>query len=147
MHQGTGPVQWDASLAREAQRYANELLARSYRTGKAKLIHEKPSMGMGENLYWKDNRKEGTCVDANKSWYSEEKDYDYYTGRSKNGKAIGHFTQMVWKGTHRFGVGVAIGKSIRYAKYGNVQTFVVAKYLPPGNVRGHFTQNVGRKMY
>jgi len=126
MHANTRSLQWDANLAREAQRYANELLAMSYRNGKAKLIHEKPARGMGENLYWGDSSKAKTCVDANKSWYSEEKDYDYYDGSSKNGRAIGHFTQMVWKGTTRFGVGVATGKSIKYAKYGNVQTFVVA---------------------
>ncbi|UYV69884.1 hypothetical protein LAZ67_7001094 [Cordylochernes scorpioides] len=46
----------------------------------------------------------------------------------------GQFSQMVWASSTEMGVGKArsrIGKII-----------VVANYWPPGNVRGHFHQNV-----
>ena len=46
---------------------------------------------------------------------------------------IGHFTQLVWSGSLRFGIGIATGPSRKYAQYGNVETFVVAKYAPRGN--------------
>lgn len=31
-------------------------------------------------------------------WYDEIKDFNWDTGKSKNGKPVGHFTQVVWKG-------------------------------------------------
>jgi len=133
-HQSTGGLQWDAYLAQKAQAYAEKLLAMSYQNGRAQLIHDKATKGkMGENLYWSDNSKPGVCDDANKAWYSEIKDYSFAKAGSKNGYAVGHFTQLVWKDTTKFGLGIATGKSIKYAKWGNVQTFIVAKYQKPGN--------------
>jgi hypothetical protein len=47
----------------------------------------------------------------------------------------GHFTQVVWKGSQKLGVGFAItgdGKTL----------YVVAQYSPPGNYQGQFGQNV-----
>ena len=64
----------------------------------------------------------------------EIKDYSYQTHRSVNGKAIGHFTQLVWKATTSFGVGIAFMPSRKYAEYGNKETFIVAMYSPSGNV-------------
>lgn len=129
-HRNTGPLQWDNYLAGEAQKYAEKLLAMSYQSDKLRL----PSRGMGENLYWADNPKPATCEDANKAWYGEIKDYSYAKAGSKNRNPVGEFTQLIWKGTTKFGIGIATGKSTKYAdQYGNVQTFVVAKYQKPGN--------------
>ena len=47
----------------------------------------------------------------------------------------GHFTQVVWKGSRRLGVGVG------YADNGR-KAIVVANYDPPGNYLGQFPQNV-----
>ena len=49
--------------------------------------------------------------------YIEFKDYSYSTAASANGKAVGHFTQMVWKDTMKFGVGVATMESRKNARY------------------------------
>jgi len=65
--------------------------------------------------------------------YNEIKDYNYETARSKNGLPVGHFTQLVWRNTVKFGVGIATMPSRRYSHYGNTETFIVAKYSPRGN--------------
>ena len=44
-----------------------------------------------------------------------------------------HFTQVVWKGSTKLGVGMAKGKG---------GTTVVATYSPAGNVSGQFPANV-----
>ena len=46
----------------------------------------------------------------------------------------GSFTQMVWRGTTDIGVGRAFGPQ--------GQTFVVALYKPPGNIRSKYEENV-----
>ena len=45
----------------------------------------------------------------------------------------GHFTQVVWKDSKKLGIGIATGK---------IGTVVVANYLPPGNYKGKFGENV-----
>jgi len=148
LHKNTPSLEWDDSLAAKAQKYAEKLVEINRYLPKTKLPHEKPAHGMGENLYWRDNRKKGTCADASLSWYNEIKDYSYANAGSKNGSPIGHFTQLVWKATTRFGVGIATMKSRKYSKYGNIETFIVAKYEPRGNFyfRGRrlqdYTKNV-----
>ena len=37
--------------------------------------------------------------DITKFWHSENKNYNYKFGKSKNDEVIGHFTQLVWKST------------------------------------------------
>jgi len=41
---------------------------------------------------------------------SEKSNYDYKTGSAinKNGKTIGNFTQMIWKGSKEFGAGICM---------------------------------------
>ena len=49
-----------------------------------------------------------------------------------------HFTQLAWKGTKKLGVGVApniiAGKNC---------LFIVARYLPRGNIPGQVKANIG----
>ena len=66
-------------------------------------------------------------------WYSEVRDYNF----SKTGEfnlKTGHFTQVVWRDTKEVGAGIA--------RTENGESFVVARYLPPGNVKGKFDENV-----
>ena len=75
--------------------------------------------------------------------YDENRYYNYRTG-SGNGKTIGHFTQVVWKGSTKFGIGKAYGtRNNGHWKC----TWVVARYAAAGNVRGQYPDNVGRKSY
>jgi hypothetical protein len=72
-------------------------------------------------------------AEATDAWYNEIKLYNFY--RPGFSMDTGHFTQVVWKGSQKVGVGFAItgdGKSL----------YVVAQYSPPGNYQGQFGQNV-----
>ena len=64
--------------------------------------------------------------------YSEESNYNYGTGQGSG--VIGHFTQIVWKGSIEVGIGIATS---------GANTWVVAKYWPSGNFLNQYTDNVG----
>jgi len=76
---------------------------------------------------------------ATEDWYSERVDYNYNTGTSKNGNAVGHFTAVLWKATTNVGFGYAYGPDGL-----NYKLIVVAQYTPPGNVQGQYKANVAR---
>jgi hypothetical protein len=72
-------------------------------------------------------------AEATDAWYDEIESYDF----SSPGFAMstGHFTQVVWKGSEKLGVGFAITRD------GN-SIYVVAQYSPQGNYMGQFGRNV-----
>lgn len=74
---------------------------------------------------------------ATDAWYNEIKFYDYE--KPEFSAETGHFTQVVWKGTTKMGVGSAKGRD--GAKH---TLFVVAQYKVPGNVDEAFRENVLR---
>ena len=61
-------------------------------------------------------------------------------GTSTGGDAIGHFTQMVWRGSQKLGVGIAASEA---DADGMIKTYIVARYSPGGNVAGAYGSNVG----
>ena len=67
--------------------------------------------------------------------YDEESMYDY--GRPGFSMATGHFTQIVWMSTSKFGIAKATAA--------NGKVYVVARYNPPGNFPGQFPANVKRQ--
>jgi len=70
---------------------------------------------------------------ATQSWYDEMKFYNY--GRPGFSSQTGHFTQVIWKGSTKLGVGIGFSSDKR-------KVYVVANYSPPGNYQGQFPQNV-----
>ncbi|KAF8091816.1 hypothetical protein N665_0435s0016 [Sinapis alba] len=110
---GVGPVQWDATLAAFAQRYADGL------RGDCKLIH---SRGLyGENL--SGSSGDLTGVSAVNGWVNEKANYDY-PSNTCNG-VCGHYTQVVWRKSTRIGCGKA--------RCNNGGTIISCNYDPPGN--------------
>jgi len=83
----------------------------------------------GQNLYMSYPPPSGGA--AADSWYSEIEDYDFNSGRSKTGKAVGHFTQLVWAGSTHVGVGRSSDGQ-----------WVCANYRPAGNFIGEERANV-----
>ena len=69
--------------------------------------------------------------------YDEESLYDY--GRPGYSGATGHFTQVVWKGSTKFGIAKASAKQ----KNGWYGVYVVAQYSPAGN-SPRYIANVGQ---
>ena len=82
------------------------------------------SDGVGENIDWVSPPKLSQCRETVENWYSEADNYDYNTGKSKAGKSILHFTQVIWKGTTELGMATASNDNRR---------FIVARYKPRGN--------------
>lgn len=70
------------------------------------------------------------------NWYKEKDDYNFnFPNERTNLDKIGHFTQMVWKGSREIGIGKAWSQDRK-------RVFVVCNYLPAGNVLGSFKENV-----
>jgi uncharacterized protein YkwD len=137
MH-GVRALKYSKSLENAAQKHANYLASLGEDTEDA---HSKNRRNTGENIFQlKPTRPNPSAEDTTEAWYGEEANYDYRTGTSKNGKKIGHFTQLVWKGSTKFGIAKASGK--RKQKDGWYSVWVVAQYSPAGNSVGQYIANV-----
>ena len=138
---GVPPLKWSGKLSRDAQSWANHLAITN------KFDHDPTARGkdQGENLYYtipskrlcEHNEHDEDCIDCwdiVKLWYDEESDYDYVTGKAKNGNAVVlHFTQLVWKASKELGMATAVAHD---------RLVAVARYSPVGNYIGEFKENV-----
>ena len=112
-------LQYNASLADFAQSYSE----------KCKWSHNPVlgKVGYGENLA----KGYGTPAEAVDAWGNEASMFDFdsssYTGFSEE---TGHFTQLVWRGSHSVGCGWTDCDG----KNGNDGVLVVCNYFPAGNV-------------
>ena len=88
---------------------------------------------LGENLYssWGSYQVTVDGKEAVESWYSEIKDYDFDNPGFTKG--VGHFTQLIWKGSKELGCGAVCEKNACY---------VTCNYYPAGNVLNDFANNV-----
>ncbi|ALC45770.1 CG31482 [Drosophila busckii] len=114
-------LELDDTLSKGCDEYAKTLAAKN------ELVHAEGPFG--ENLC----SKTGSALECVQLWYDEIKDYDYV--KAEFSLAAGHFTQLVWKASKKLGVGWALTAD-------NKQTYVVARYTPPGNTAGEFKENV-----
>ena len=124
-------IKLNKELCEIAQKYAEHLVEINT------MVHSHARFkgtAMGENLYYCTGFQPDGGMPVT-SWYDEIKDYDFKNGKSKGG-VIGHFTQVVWKGSQYVGMGIA--------SKGNTY-FVVANYFPAGNWDGEYTKNVIQK--
>jgi len=123
---GVGPVYWDASLAAAADTWAAELA----RTGRWGHSPAATRPGQGENL-WMGTRGAFTIDQMVGSWDGEARRFKRGVfpdvSRTGNWQQVGHYSQMIWRGTTR--VGCALRSSA-----GN--DYLVCRYSPAGNVMG-----------
>lgn len=129
---GNGKVAWSAQIAKFAQQRADQI-AREKR-----LAH----LPQGQNPYGENLAQGGasggvsgyTVVNACEGWYAErakmQKNARTMSVELFN-RGVGHYTQMVWKGTTQIGAGIST-----YQQGGFTMTVVVCCYNPPGNVLG-----------
>jgi uncharacterized protein YkwD len=117
------PLVLSSWLSQRAQNWADHL------AGVQKLQHSDCMVNgkrVGENIYWTSGTANGG--EATKRWYDEVKSYNYSNGEGTWPKC-GHFTQVAWKYSKEVGFGYRNG-------------YVVANYYPPGNLNGHYQDNV-----
>ncbi|KAF0915608.1 hypothetical protein E2562_037463 [Oryza meyeriana var. granulata] len=113
------PIQWNATLAKYAQEYAEE------RRGDCKLEH---STGpYGENMMF-GTGKEWTWKKTVDEWSDEKSSYDYNSNSCQAGKQCAHYTAVVWRNTTGVGCGRVVCAS--------GDTIMVCSYWPPGNYDG-----------
>ena len=123
---GVQPIVWDRGLAAAADAYAAQL-ARTGRWGHSPLS-SRP--GQGENL-WMGTRGAFSVDEMVGAWASEGRLFrrGAFPAVSRSGRweDVGHYTQMIWRGSTR--VGCAIRSS-------NSNDYLVCRYSPAGNVFG-----------
>ena len=131
---GVAPVELDQGLVSYAKSRAEHI------ADKETLVHD-GTQAYGENLYSQGSSgpTTGVAAGAADSWYNEIKDYNFDDLASNATKTIGHFTQLVWKGSTKIGAGRVYGKSTDGKWF---ETYIVVNFTPAGNVTGAYKDNV-----
>ncbi|BAI97654.1 hypothetical protein Sj15T_20820 [Sphingobium sp. TA15] len=125
---GLSPLAWDSALAADAARYARQMAQTNIFRHSARASRAVPS---GENL-WMGSRglydyevMVGSFLDEKRLFRRSGKLPDLsVTGRWED---VGHYTQIIWRGTRKVGCALAEGQSYDY---------LVCRYYPAGNVFG-----------
>ncbi|WP_422922062.1 CAP domain-containing protein [Sphingomonas liriopis] len=124
---GVAPLAWSETLAASAQGYAETMA----RTGR--FEHAVQSIGMdrqGENL-WTGTRGAYRYDEMVGHWVAEKRDFVNLPvpnfSRTGRWQDVGHYGQVVWRGTTTVGCALASNATDDY---------LVCRYAPPGNVVG-----------
>ena len=126
----------DKQLEKWAQETADEsMTAETLKSGET----YKEGKYVGINLYLGGGYSR-TGKYVTEYWYSENRNYDYSTGNSKNGSPVSHFTQIVWKHTKKVGCAVSVGRWKIFSQ----SYYICCYYYPGGNLSGKYIENVGR---
>jgi Cysteine-rich secretory protein family len=122
---GVPALTWNDALAADAQRWADHLAS----TGKFEHAGNDENPTSGENLAMGSSRY--TAEQLAQLWADEKALFKYgaFPDVSTDGNwfNVGHYTQMIWKGTSALGCATAGA---------NGSIFLVCRYDPPGNYSG-----------
>ncbi len=125
---GCGKVTWSPVIAQFAQKRADTI-------ARTKQFAHLPQ---GQNPYGENLAQGGggsySVISACEDWYSEKKKMPKNVRTmtiNLFNQGVGHYTQIVWKGSTQIGAGIA-----QYQQGGITWTVVVCCYNPPGNVIG-----------
>ncbi|XP_060074945.1 uncharacterized protein LOC132554644 isoform X2 [Ylistrum balloti] len=130
---GVSPLSHDKSLSEYAQKWAEHLAAtNSFQHSECQ--HKGDRLGENIACKWSSGSADYSGKDVTEYWYSEIEKHDFSSEPRTLGS--GHFTQVVWKGSKKMGIGKA--------KSSGGKVLVVASYYPAGNLVGTFVENVPR---
>jgi len=133
---GVPPVELDQELVNYAKARAEHL------ADKGTLVHDGTQEAYGENLSKASSSGPtlGLATGATTRWYGEKQNYNYETCASNDpSKAIGHFTQLVWKDSTKIGAGRVCGKNADSTWH---DTYIAVNFLLRGNMEGAYKDNV-----
>jgi hypothetical protein len=125
---GVPALTWDTRLAADAKAWAEHLA----RTNSFEHSPSDPSDmdAPGENL-WAGTVGQYAPEEMVQLWIEEKADFKPgvfpYVSKSENLEAVGHYTQLIWKGTAR--IGCAVSSSSK-------EDILVCRYSTAGNVIG-----------
>jgi hypothetical protein len=124
---GVPQLAWNDSLAADARIWADALAA----TGR--FEHSPDEAGkplQGENL-WAGTRRAYSPEAMIQLWVGEKNDYrpGIFPNNSRSGdiERVGHYTQLIWRGTRQVGCATAVGRD---------EEFLVCRYSEAGNIYG-----------
>lgn len=123
------PISHDQTISTFSQSHADKLIATN------KFEHSKNRL-YGENLaFFGGNKNDRVALikKAIDNWYAEVKLYDFSNVAFKSG--TGHFTQLCWNSSSKFGVGYSYNTSTKTA-------IISMNFDPAGNVLSKFKDNV-----
>ena len=120
------PIAWSASLAADAQSYAEHLNSLGYSCCTTLLPHSRGT-GQGENLAW--GTPGYSPAAGAQSWADEKRNYHGEPIKQWNpgDPVTGHYTQMVWRSTTQVGCGTSSSDRM---------DILVCRYSPSGNYLG-----------
>ncbi len=136
---GLSNMKWDEEIARYAQEWADYLKNNNNcRMAHRSMKGRKDGKEWGENLAWFSVTPgfpsalfSGSPKAAVLGWSAECRDYSYEQNTCQPGKKCGHFTQVAWESSARFGCGRS------FCQFGDHQEELwVCNYDPPGNYIG-----------
>ncbi|XP_002733051.1 uncharacterized protein LOC100371303 [Saccoglossus kowalevskii] len=123
---GVPELKYSQIIAADAQKWAEELAKLGTLEHSDKTEYgENCASGSGSGDY------DMSGKDVSIMWYKDYKKYDF---DNPVWGAGGHFTQMVWKSSTEFGIGKT--------KNADGKIFIVGHYLPAGNIKGQYENNV-----
>jgi hypothetical protein len=124
---GAPPMIWDVALSRDAEIYA-QTLARTNRFQHDRQQGRYPRQG--ENLFM-GTRGAYSYSDMVRLWVEEGRQFrpGRFPNVSRTGSVwhVGHYTQIIWPTSRRFGCATASSRSNDY---------LVCRYFPAGNIVG-----------
>lgn len=117
---------WSDNLEAEAREWAEHLIATD------RFAHDPRPHGHGENLWMGWGNRVFTPEDMVGDWIVERRLYrpGVFPNVSRTGDwvAVGHYTQLIWRGTTHVGCAVATRGD---------RSILACRYSPPGNVDGY----------
>lgn len=121
------PMTWDDTLAAAAQAFANRCIwGHDSQRGR----------GVGENIFGSaDHRRLALPESIVAYWAAEADDYDLGNNSCGEGKACGHYTQLVWHSSLKIGCGAALCPN-GLTDYSKGRQIWVCRYSPAGNMGG-----------
>ncbi len=123
---GVPPLKWSPKLAGEAQQWAK------YLAGQGRMIHADRNQraNAGENL-WMGSAGDYSAEFMVGAFAAEKRHFRNGTfpniSRTGQWRDVGHYSQVIWRGTQEVGCAVARGAR---------DDFLVCRYWPAGNFYG-----------